>query len=80
MIPGQVQQSYEQYQHALQLTPDNAQVYANLEPLISTQATTSCKAMRGALKKSIELSPNYPLMPNLGIFTFSNSVMPNQQR
>ncbi|MGO9305431.1 MAG: protein kinase domain-containing protein, partial [Candidatus Korobacteraceae bacterium] len=64
---GKFQQASQQYEHALQLTPDNAQVYSNLGAsyLNSGDHKLQGDAER-ALKKSIELSPNYPAYANLG--------------
>lgn len=59
-------EAIQQYQHALTLTPDNAQVYGNLG---ATYINAGDPKQRGnaeqALKKSIEISPNYAAFGNL---------------
>ncbi len=60
-------QAVQQYRHALQLTPDNAQVYANLgATYINSGDPKKLGDAEAALKKSVELSPNYPAYANLG--------------
>lgn len=54
-------------QKAIELTPDNAQVYLNLGAVYTDTGDPKRAAdAEKALKKSIELSPSYPAYANLG--------------
>lgn len=60
-----------QYQHALQLTPDNAQVLLNLGgTYVDSGDPKSLPLAESALKKSIELNPSYPAYANLGFLLY----------
>jgi Flp pilus assembly protein TadD/TolB-like protein len=56
-----------QYDHALQLTPDNAQVYSNLgSAYIDGADPHDWPLAENALKRSIEINPSYAAYANLG--------------
>jgi Flp pilus assembly protein TadD len=60
-----------QYNHALQLTPDNAQVLANLGAVyIDSGDAKNLPLAEAALKKSIALSPGYAAYTNLGLLLY----------
>src|SRR5487761_1323646 len=60
-----------QYQHALQLTPANAQVLLNLGgTYVDSGDPKSLPLAESALKKSIELNPSYPAYANLGFLLY----------
>src|SRR5262249_33509763 len=66
--PNKYPQAIEQLQCAIQLTPDNAQVYSNLAAAYLDAGDPKLRPLaEAALKKSIELSPSYPAYANLGI-------------
>jgi len=55
-----------QIEHAIQLTPDNAQAYSNLGAIqLDANDPKRFPAAETALKKSIELAPSYPAYANL---------------
>ena len=59
-------QAIQQYQHALQLTPDNAQVYLNMGAAYLDEGDPKAqKDAEQALKKSIQLNPSYGAYANL---------------
>jgi len=65
---GKYPQAVEQFQHAAQLTPDNAQVYSNLAAAyIDMSKPEVIPQAEAALEKSIQLAPSYPAYANLGI-------------
>ncbi len=56
-----------QFKHVIELTPDNAQAYSNLGSAYIDQGDAKkFPEAEKILKKSIELSPNYPAYANLG--------------
>ena len=60
-----------QYQHALQLTPDNAQVLANLGgAYVDSGEAKNLTLAESALKQSIALSPSYGAYANLGFLLY----------
>ncbi len=64
---GRYDEAVAQYQHAIELTPDNAQVYSNLgAAYLDAGDPKKFPQAEAALKKSIELGPNYPAYANLG--------------
>jgi len=64
---GKYGEAVAQFQHAIELTPDNAQLYSNLAAVyLDTGDTKKMPLAEAALKKSIELGPNYPAYANLG--------------
>ena len=64
---GKIPQAIAQYKHALSLTPDNAQVYANLgAAYIDSGDPKLLPEAEDALKRSIALQPNYMALANLG--------------
>jgi serine/threonine-protein kinase len=65
---GRYADGIKQLKHAIELTPDNAQLYLNLGAFYvdTTDVKLQPEAER-ALKKSIELNPTYPAYANLGL-------------
>jgi len=64
---GKYDDAIAQLQHAIQLTPDNAQAYSNLgAAYLDSGDPKKAPLAEAALKKSIELSPSYPAYANLG--------------
>ena len=64
---GRIQDSIEQYRRVTELTPDNTEGYSNLGiEYMELNDPASYVAAEAALKKSIQLAPNYPAFANLG--------------
>ncbi|PYV88865.1 MAG: hypothetical protein DMG90_13210 [Acidobacteria bacterium] len=64
---GKYEESIAESRKAIELTPDNAQVYMNLgATLIDTADKKREAEAEQALKKSIEIRPSYPAYANLG--------------
>jgi eukaryotic-like serine/threonine-protein kinase len=64
---GKIPQAIAQFKHALSLTPDNAQVCANLgAAYIDSGDPKLLPDAEEALKRSIALQPNYMALANLG--------------
>jgi len=60
-----------QFKHALELTPDNAQVLLNLAATyINSGDAKDLPLAEAALKKSIELHPSYAAYANLGMLLY----------
>ncbi len=69
---GKYDDAVAQFKRAIELTPDNAQVYSNLGAVyLDTGDAKKYPLAEAALKKSIELSPNYPAYANLA-FLYSS--------
>ena len=61
------QDAIAQYRRVIELTPDNAEAYSNLgAEYIGINDSQSHAAAEAALRKSIQLAPNYPAYANLG--------------
>ncbi|HZQ26029.1 MAG TPA: protein kinase [Terriglobales bacterium] len=64
---GRLADAITQYRRVIQLTPDNANAYSNLgAALVGLSDPKFYPEAESALKKSIQLSPNYPAYANLG--------------
>jgi serine/threonine protein kinase/tetratricopeptide (TPR) repeat protein len=64
---GKFDDAVAQLQHAITLTPDNATAYSNLAAAyLDSGDTKKFPDAESALKKSIELTPNYGAYANLG--------------
>ncbi|GAC1634789.1 MAG: hypothetical protein NVS9B14_11220 [Candidatus Acidiferrum sp.] len=64
---GKVQEAVAQFQRVIELTPDNATAYSNLGgAYLDLNYTGSLAKAETALKKSMQLSPNYAAAANLG--------------
>jgi eukaryotic-like serine/threonine-protein kinase len=62
-----LQESLAQYRRVVELTPDNTEGYSNLgAEYMELKDPEYDAAAEAALKKSIELAPNYPAYANLG--------------
>ncbi len=69
---GKYAEAIAQLQHAAELTPDNSIVYANLAAAyINRGDAKDLPLAEAALKKSIELGPNYPAYSNLAYLYMS---------
>jgi serine/threonine-protein kinase len=74
---NQVAESIPQYQHALQLTPDNAQVLLNLGGAYADAGDPHSLALaESTLKKSIAINPTYAAYANLGFLLFRTHRYP----
>jgi len=69
---GKYDDAVAQFKRAIELTPDNAQVYSNLGAVyLDTGDPKKYSLAEVALRKSNELSPNYPAYANLA-FLYSS--------
>jgi eukaryotic-like serine/threonine-protein kinase len=74
---NRLQEAITQYRRVVELTPDNSAGYSNLgAEYLSLPDAASAEAAEAALKKSIELVPNYPAYANLGLLYMNQKRYP----